>query len=183
MYESKKLVFSKCSGLLFHVNFRLHLIDWGKKVCTSPKRIADLAGFLPDASAQAGPFTPNSSLSCVWQTPTHPQGLVQTSPPPASRECSSCSSLLPFASCPHLMVPLTCCCHYVWKLGFLLKLGSVGGVLNSSFNPNAEMRSVPWQGLNVGGRSGVGGVPLKGTDSHPDLVTNVAHLKIWDVML
>lgn len=66
-------VFSKCSGLLFYVNLRLHLIDWVRRICTSPRKDADKAGFLPNTFAQAGSFTAQFlPVPCAWQTPIHP---------------------------------------------------------------------------------------------------------------
>lgn len=108
LYKSKNRVSSECAGLLFYARVRLRLIDWVRRMCASPKRNADEAGLLPRASAQAGPFTPNSfSVSCAWQTRIHPWKPSSDATSSSSQgESSSCSSLLPFANCLHLLIKL-----------------------------------------------------------------------------
>lgn len=188
LYKSKNLVFSNCSGLLFYDNFRHHLMDW-EEFALHPRGMLEKQVFGPGSLCKQIVLPRIPSLC-----PVHGkllfilQGSAQMPPPLASRQISSCSSLLPFATCPHLMVTLLCS-HSDLIRNFYSPLNQslcvwvcggdgvcVGWVVSMNLIALIPGQGLP-QGRDLISEGGIGWAEMlfKWIPNHPDLVTSGAH--------
>lgn len=120
LHKSKNQLFIKWSGLLFHVDLRLYLIDW--RVCTSPKGlVAEKADSCPMLLFGQVPSHHITFLHCVVvnfyssfkaQIIGHPLQLTHHQLLSPSHK--------PCVCCPNLMTTHTlhCCNDPFWKLPF-----------------------------------------------------------------
>lgn len=110
-YHSKNLLFIKYSGSLSHVNLRLPLTEWIRRVCISLRRCVDKAGVFPIAFVQAGPFTPNSFFCALCLATSYSSlkaqlkhHLLQL----LGRVCLAPEETA-FCHCSHLRITFKCC--------------------------------------------------------------------------